>query len=218
VHGTHGLGGVALSPGPPPQPRHAVDALAQALHDEPPGTLTLVAVGPLTNLALLETMHPGALRRAQRLLVMGGAVSVPGNVTPHAEFNFHSDPIAAHIVLGAGAPVELFGLDVTTQAIMSPDWIVSLREVGTRCAQAVHAMLSGDAKRELLLHDACPVACLLEPDLFDGADHPLGVDWAPGPTEGRVHVQDGGGTSRVVTRVDAARLLDLVRERFGRLP
>ena len=222
VHGSNGLGGVVLPVEGRLETMHAVDYLADALLQEPPGTITVIAVGPLTNLAMLEVRHPGTLRRARDLLVMGGAAFRPGNVTPHAEFNFHCDPVAAHVVLQAGAPLTLFGLDVTEQAVMSPAWIASLPAAGSRSAQAAHAMLTGDARREPLLHDACPVAFAIDPSLFEGVDQALSVDWRSEGTEGRLHAvratPGAPGVARLITHVDSERMMELVRQRLARLP
>jgi len=225
VHGEDGLGGVVLPGEREPQGRHATDYLARMLLQGAPGSITLIAVGPLTNLAMVEIQHPGALRRARDVLVMGGAAFRAGNITPHAEFNFYADPVAAHVVLDAGASLTLFGLDATEQAVMSPQWIDSLAALDSRCAQAAHAMLRGYAARESLLHDACPVACVIDPSLFEGEDHALSVDWHEGSTEGRLHAVPAvpaaprrRGVARLITRVEGDRLLSLVRERVARLP
>jgi purine nucleosidase len=221
VHGDNGLGGVSLPEGRAPEALHATDFLADSLRAAP-GSITLIAIGPLTNLAVVEISHPGTLRLARDILVMGGAAFRRGNITPHAEFNFYADAIAAHVVVESGAPLSLFGLDVTEQARMSAQWIASLGELGSRCGQAAHAMLAGFAAKEPLLHDSCPVACAIEPSLFQGQRHVVSVDWHDGPTEGRLHAvrpapgQDGN--ARLVTGVDGARLLGLVRERVARLP
>jgi purine nucleosidase len=222
VHGEDGLGGVPLASMRQPEPLHATDFLARALLQHAPGSITLIAIGPLTNLAIVEIVHPGALRRAKDVLVMGGAAFRRGNVTPHAEFNFHADAAAAHVVLGSGAPLTLFALDATQQAAMSPAWIASLAALGSRCAQAAHAMLVAYAAKEPLLHDACPVACAIEPSLFHGERYALAVDWHAGPTEGRLRaVRPAGeqsGNACLITGVDGSRLLSLVRERIARLP
>src|SRR5439155_22015000 len=201
-----GLGGAVLPLQREPEARHAVDFIADTLLRAQPGTITLIAVGPLTNLALAEIKHAGVLRRARALLVMGGAAFRRGNVTPHAEFNFWADPLAAHVVVGAGAPLTVFGLDVTEQAKMSPEWIESLAELPGRSAQAAHAMLSGYKTKEHLLHDACPVAYAIEPALFEGELHRLSVDWSAGETEGRLLASpsEGGDSSGalLMRRVD----------------
>src|SRR5574341_643544 len=187
VHGEDGLGGVPLAAARSPAGEHASDFIARALLQAPPSTLTLAALGPLTNLALAEIKHPGVLQRARSLVIMGGAAFRPGNVTPCAEFNFHADALAAHTVLEAAPHIHLFGLDVTSQAAMPEQWITSLAELGTRSGRAAHAMLSAYAQLDPLLHDACPLAWLLEPQLFSGEACVVSVDWRPGLTEGQSH-------------------------------
>jgi len=225
VHGEDGLGGVALPPGRAPAAGHASDFIAHTLLSEPAATVTLVAVGPLTNLALAEIKHPGLLRRAKSLLVMGGAAFQPGNVTPCAEFNFHADPLAAHTVLEAAEQIQLFGLDVTSRASMPDAWIASLSQLDTRCGRAAYRMLQAYAQEDPLLHDACPVAWLLEPALFSGEPCAVGVDWRPGATEGQSWAwplwrspQGRPMNALVYTGVDTGRLLDLVRARLAALP
>lgn len=219
VHGEDGLGGVVLDAGSAPRPRHAVDFLARMLRDEPPGTLTLIAIGPLTNLAMVEIRDPGLLRRAKALLVMGGAAFCPGNVTPAAEFNFHADATAASVVLNAGAALTLFGLDVTSQAAMSADWIASLGRLRTRAGRAAHAMLAAYAFEDPLLHDACPVAFALAPQLFACQPLHADVERAPGPDEGRLRPDADGQGPRLTlaTSVDREGLLALVHAEIARL-
>lgn len=225
VHGEDGLGGVPLPAGRPPAAEHASDFIARTLITEPAGSVTLVAVGPLTNLALAEIKHPGVLRRARSLVVMGGAAFRPGNVTPSAEFNFYADPLAAQTVMDSGSEVHMFGLDVTSKALMSEAWIAALGELGTRAGRVAHDMLRAYAQQDPLLHDACPVAWLLEPTLFAGEPCAVTVDWRPGLTEGQSCTQRMSGrrpaeraNAMVYTHVETPRLLALVREHLGRLP
>src|SRR6476661_8435532 len=123
VHGETGLDGPDL---PPPQaepsPQHAVDFLAERVA----GT-TLVATGPLTNVALLLARHPEA--RPERIVLMGGAIA-EGNVTPAAEFNIWADPEAAHRVFTSGLDVTMVCLDVTHRALLSAAKADALREKG----------------------------------------------------------------------------------------
>ncbi|WP_044562452.1 nucleoside hydrolase, partial [Azospirillum sp. B4] len=127
VHGEDGLGGVVLGrDARPVAAEHAADALAHLLLSPSGADLTVVAMGPLTNLALAEIRHPGLLARARGIHIMGGAVHCPGNVTPAAEFNFWADPAAAHVVMTAGARLNVFPLDVTGQAAMTPAWLAGL--------------------------------------------------------------------------------------------
>ena len=226
VHGEDGLGGVDLPQQQPIETEHAVDFLVRALCNAPPNTVTLVAVGPLTNLALAEARHPGLLRRARSLLMMGGTVLHPGNVSPRAEFNFYADPAAAACVLKSVERLELYGLDVTSQVSMSPAWIESLGRLTGRCARAACAMLHAYATVDPLLHDACPVARLLEPSLFSGQPWVLQVVTEPGEDEGALRGSrlDGRAPAagetvcEVMFEVDHARLLARVAERMALLP
>jgi purine nucleosidase len=225
IHGEDGLGGVALPTGREPAESHAADYITRVLLDSAPGLVTIVAIGPLTNLAFAEIKHPGLLARAESLLVMGGAAFCPGNATPNAEFNFHADPPAVQTVLSAGANVKLFGLDVTSKAVMSGAWIESFAGMKTRCARAAHAMLCAYVVRDPKLHDACPVAYILDPDLFESEFCSVSIDCEPGATEGRLCASslsrdDPRHESRAIvfTDVDRERLLTLVQERIARLP
>lgn len=225
VHGLDGLGGVDLGAQRPVQDGHAAVRLAELLDRAPAGTIDLVATAPLTNLALCEMLAPGRLARARSVLVMGGALRVPGNITPAAEFNFHADPAAAQMVLDAGASVLLFPLDVTGQAVMPPDWIARFDGAGNACGRAAGAMLAAYARLDPLLHDACPVAWLARPELFAGADCHVQVDWRDGPTAGHARAwfgtrddAPGAPNVRAMVGLDNAGLLDLVAQAIGRLP
>ena len=225
VHGEDGLGGVALPRTRGPSDLHAADFLERTLSDADAGPVTLVAVGPLTNLALAELKRPGLLRRARAVLVMGGAAFCDGNITPSAEFNFYADALAAQTVLSSGANVSVFGLDVTRQAAMPADWIESLAALGNRCGDAARALLRSFARPNPLLHDACPIAWLLAPELFTAQRCTVAVDWRPGLTEGHLAARrlpaDGpadGGVADVFTAVQADGLRALLRERLARLP
>jgi purine nucleosidase/pyrimidine-specific ribonucleoside hydrolase len=131
VHGDDGLGGVSqlrLADGrrryPPADEALApVDAVG-CLHElirRYPGELTLIALGPLTNVALALQRDPSLMRQLAGLVVMGGAVGVPGNVTPVAEFNIYVDPEAAQQVFAAGLPLTLVGLDVTERVRLTAE-------------------------------------------------------------------------------------------------
>ena len=87
-----------------------------------PGELRLIAIGPLTNIAIALTKYPELKTLLHTILIMGGAAS-GGNVTPAAEFNIYADPDAAQIVFKSGVPIVMRGLDVTLQAVLTPeDW------------------------------------------------------------------------------------------------
>jgi inosine-uridine nucleoside N-ribohydrolase len=173
-HGDDGLGG--LDDWPPAQatlsPLGAPDFIAEATRraGEP---LTLIALGPLTNVALALARDRAALGRLARVVIMGGAVDVPGNVTPTAEFNFHVDPEAAARVLEAGLNVDLVPLDATRQALLSRTALEAAlaRRPGpfaARCAAFTEIGFRVDAARGtagMILHDPLAVAVALDPTL-----------------------------------------------------
>ena len=114
VHGATGLGTAQLPEAHTSLAGDGVEFLLSTLQARP-GEVTLVATGPLTNLAQAEARVPGVLRKARQVVIMGGAVRVPGNITPAAEFNFYADPHAARQVLASAAELVLVGLDATEQ-------------------------------------------------------------------------------------------------------
>ena len=107
----------------------AVEFLAERLEQQP-GEIDVVALGPLTNLARLHRRYQGALAKGRSLTVMGGAVGVAGNVTPHAEFNFYSDPVAAQEVVETGAPMTLVDLGACRQVWISREDVASSQGEG----------------------------------------------------------------------------------------
>ena len=223
VHGEDGLGGVVLAAARRPENEHAVNFIVRMLLGAPESTITIVAIGPLTNLALAEVMSPGVLRRSRGLSVMGGAVSCPGNITPQAEFNFYADPLAAHIVLGSGSKLDLFGLDVTSKAVMPPAWIASLAGLGGVCSQSAYQMLLAYAAMDPLLHDACPIAHLIQPELFSGSHWKLQVDCSVGPNAGHLSgsqqpMEPMNANAFVFDAVDCDGLMSLVKGRLAQLP
>lgn len=176
VHGRTGLDGVTLpEPCMPLAPRHAVDFLIDTLRSEAAGTVTLVPIGPLTNIALAFLRAPDIIARIQEIVLMGGACFEVGNITPTAEFNIHVDPEAAKLVLASGAPITMMPLDVTHKALTSRAWVEQMRAMG-RIGQAVASWTDFFERydREKYgsdgapLHDPCTIAWLLEPQLFAG--------------------------------------------------
>lgn len=168
VHGSDGLGDIEWDePTVTEDPRHAVEVMRHFLDEEP---LTIIAIGPLTNLAVLLERHPGIEQRVDRLVVMGGA-SFEGNVTPAAEFNIWADPIAAERVFSASWPITVMPLDLTHQATLNDDHLARLRslgnEVGRRCADmlepyaAFHDEWYGN--RDVIMHDAMAVYEVMDP-------------------------------------------------------
>jgi len=228
VCGPDGLAGADLpSPRRAPNPGHAVEFLVGALRAAPDAGLTLCALGPLTNLALALRLAPDVRARIRQIVLMGGALAL-GNITPAAEFNFWVDPHAAAVVLGAGVPLTLLGLDVTHQAVATPDHLAAIAGLGTATGRAVHGMLTRPRLARLgteghPLHDPCAVAYLLWPELFAGRDCFVEVETGPGPLRGRSTIDWHGrtgrpSTARVIDRVDAAGFFERLIAMLARLP
>ena len=127
VHGEDGLGGAKIEkregeewwkffPG-------SADELITKMAREESHELILIALGPLTNLALGMQRDPSGMKHLKEVIVMGGAVRTKGNITPYAEFNFFVDPLAAQRVLNCGIPLTLVPLDVTQQVALTPQWV-----------------------------------------------------------------------------------------------
>jgi purine nucleosidase len=140
VHGDNGLGGIELpTPSRGPVDRRAAELIAERVMASP-GQISLVAVGPLTNVALAARLEPLLAGNVREVVIMGGAATVPGNTTPLAEANIANDPEAASIVFHAGFPLAMVGLDVTHQVVMSPEYVEELGRSGTREGELIHAI------------------------------------------------------------------------------
>jgi purine nucleosidase len=227
ISGPDGLAGSGL---PPPASLvadgHAVDALIALVRAAPVGSVSICALGPLTNLAMALRLAPDIGPRLGQLAVMGGAVSL-GNVTPAAEFNFYVDPHAAAIVLGSGLKIALFGLDLTHQALAAPTHLERLAGMETKAARCVHGMLTrpragGMATKAHPMHDPCTVAWLLWPELFEGRDCAIEIE-TEGRQRGRSTIDWNGRTKKapaafVASKVDANALFDRIILSLARLP
>lgn len=181
VHGTDGLGNINM---PPPAGRPIEQPAAQFIVDTimaHPGQITLVPLGPLTNIALALALEPRIVQNVAGVVLMGGAATVPGNASPAAEANIINDPHAADVVFSAGWPLTMVGLDVTMQVQMTEDFITSLRTshtgdfIGRICRfyQDFHQESYGS--RELHTHDPSAIACVIDPTLFTTVRGPVRV-------------------------------------------
>jgi inosine-uridine nucleoside N-ribohydrolase len=240
VHGDDGLGGLDRLRDPDgrsryPAPALALDPLGGAelildLAGRFPHRLVVVALGPLTNLAVALERNAPRLAQVAGVVVMGGAVRVPGNVTPAAEFNFYVDPDAAAAVLGARLPLRLVPLDATRQVVLRRmDLDTRLGRGSTRIARFVrdfteHGFSSGAAHAEegIILHDPLAVGWAIDSSLAIGERHYLEVE-----TEGRLtrgmtladlrpitRDRTSPPNCEVAMRVDAPRFLTLLLDRL----
>ena len=174
-HGESGLGDLpVVEPRKGVEPGHAVDLIVDTLLGAAPASVTLVATGPLTNIATALAREPAIRRGIREIALMGGARSEGGNITASAEYNIHADPDAAQLVFGSGCTVVAFGLDATHQVRATPLRVDAIRAIGSRAALAAADLLefsnalpaNGPRGQGAPLHDPCPVAWLLRPDAF----------------------------------------------------
>lgn len=228
IHGGNGLGGVELADAAGGSAEgglaeeHGVDALIAEAHRG----RTLVAVGPLTNVAVTLIKRPETASRWRRVVIMGGGVET-GNVTPQAEFNIFTDPEAARTVLtttewpAAARPV-LFPLDATHQALLSPHWVADLAATGGEIGRITAAMLGGyetpstSQRGGKAVHDAMAVAWTIRPELFETRAARVDVVTDSGAARGRT-VADFASTeptADIVTGVDAPAFIDWLKERL----
>lgn len=146
---------------------HAAKFLAETAQKYP-HEVTLVATGPLTNVALALEHHPREMDNLAGVVLMGGALTAPGNVTPVAEYNIYADPDAAELVFNSGLNVTMVGLDITRQVFLDSRDIENLSSQG-EVAEAVVAMASYYLERfeQLPLHDPLALFAAVRPDLFE---------------------------------------------------
>ncbi|WGF88923.1 nucleoside hydrolase [Marinivivus vitaminiproducens] len=230
IHGPTGLEGADLpEPAQALQAQHAVDRIVDEVMARPSGELTLVATGPLTNLALAMVKAPEIAPRLREIVLMGGG-RLEGNVTPAAEFNIWVDPHAAAVVFNSGVPIVMFGLDVTHKALVTPERLAAIAALGTPVAKAAAGLLDFfnrfDSDRYgtpgAPLHDPCTIAYLLDPGLFGGRHCHVAIETAGQETLGTTVIDWWNALGRepnalVMVDIDADRFFDLLTGRIARL-
>ena len=224
VHGESGLDGPTWpEPDVPVEPVHAADLIVD-LVTASPGEVTLVAIGPLTNVATALRREPRLAGAVREVVLMGGAYT-RGNHTPAAEFNVFVDPEAAVEVFEAGWPLTMVGLDLTRQARVTPEVLARIAAVGSPAA-AVVAQLLRYGRRYLPpdgppLHDPCAVARVIRPGLLGCRRAFVAVEtegrWTRGMTVTDFHGRLGRPPNAdVATTIDAGGLWDLLLDALAR--
>lgn len=184
IHGDSGMDGPAQ-----PQstieldPRHAVDLIIETIMAHEPGTVTLVPTAGLTNIAMAARKEPRIVDRVKEVVLMGGGYHV-GNWSPVAEFNIIIDPEAAHIVFNAGWEVVMVGLDLTHQALATPDVVAAIDAVGTKPAKFVMELMEFFTKTYKdaqgfdypPVHDPCAVAYVIDPTVMTTQRVPVDIE------------------------------------------
>lgn len=232
VHGKTGLDGPTLpDPGIALRPRHGVDFIIETLLAHEPTSVTLCALGPLTNLAVAFVKAPEVMGRVKEIVLMGGGYFEQGNVTPAAEFNIYVDPEAADVVFTSGIPITMVPLDVTHGMLTTRARIAAFRALGNRTGTVTAEMLEFferfDEKKYGWeggpLHDPCVIAYLLKPDLFQGRMINVSIETQSELTRGATVADYWGVTDRpknvmFLRSGDADGYYRLLTERLGRLP
>ncbi len=232
VHGDTGLDGPVLpDPKVALQPQHGVDFLIETLLREPAGTITLCALGPLTNIAMAMVKSPVIIPRIKKIVLMGGAYFEVGNITPAAEFNIYVDPEAADVVMRSGVDIVMVPLDVTHQVLATPARIAAIKASGNQASIAVTQMLSFSERFDLQkygwpgapLHDPCVIAYLLDPTLFQGRHINVSIETGSELTVGMTVADYWGVTGKVknctyLRSADSDGFYKLLTERLATLP
>jgi len=227
VHGEDGMGNTN-----PPAPRgtvvdeSAAEFIVKMAHQFP-GEITLVPVGPLTNIALALRIDPEIATLIHDVVIMGGAVTVPGNMTSVSEANIYHDPHAADIVMAAGWPLTIVGLDVTEKSVMSPDYHQSLFDAGNPAVKLIERILpcyQSYFDKFLALnghtytHDPSAISYVINPELFTTKEAPVFV-----ATEGRCFGQTAADWRnqweercpvKICVDVDSDGVLALIKDRL----
>ncbi|MEU0568331.1 nucleoside hydrolase [Nonomuraea sp. NPDC005983] len=223
VHGVSGLGEAVLPPAVRPvADGHAVDFIVNTLRAAP-GEITLVATGPLTNIALAVRREPRIVEWARDFVIMGGSYT-RGNHNPAAEFNMLADPEAAAVAFDAGWTVKMLGLDVTLKAVVTRAVLDRMRPLGRLAdflvpAAGFYGTITEDSGPAI--HDACAVAYVMDPTLFGCAPAVVNVEttgtYTSGMTVTDFKVPGGRPNALVATSVDVERFWELVLGAYEKL-
>lgn len=230
THGNTGLGYAKL-PQPRAQPigQHGSDFLIEKALSSP-GEITLVAIGPLTNVALAIRKEPKFAKSLREIVIMGGAIRHEGNTTALAEFNTYVDPHAAHIVFHAGIPTTLVPLDVTYQCILTAQDVERLLKIAspitTFIKQATDFYMeyhdAWQGIRGCIINDPLALALTFAPELCDYQSLPVDVDISGGVSMGKTfadfyNYDKKPANMRVALGVRARDFIELFLERMERL-
>lgn len=223
VHGEDGLGNTLdKDPIGKAETETAVDYIINQVK-KLPHEITIISVGPLTNLALAVKKEPKIAELVKEVVIMGGAVYAPGNVTPYSEANIKADPEAAECVFSSGLPVTIVGLDVTMQTLLPNTELVNWRAIGSEAAhflanmtsfymeayESFHPGIGGCA-----LHDPLAVGVAIDPSLVETEKLNVKVTLEGEETGRTIGIPEGEPKIQVCTQVQADRFLEHFLERI----
>jgi len=214
IHGVTGLDGPVFGPlHKQAEPIHAVNYIIETLMASE-GDITLVPVGPLSNIGMAMRMEPRIIPKIQEIVLMGGAYGL-GNMSPAAEFNFLADPEAAHVVFTSGVPIVMMGLDLTNQTACTMDVIERMEAVGNKAGKMFGDIMRFTYKTQNEayglaggpVHDATCIAYLIDPNAFTLKEMYTEIDISGGPSYGR-SVCDYFGSSKKAANAKVGITLD----------
>lgn len=215
VHGKSGLDGPVFGPRKKEaEKENAVFYLIKTLM-ESDGDITIVPVGPLTNIAVALRMEPKIISKIKEIVLMGGAYGL-GNLSPAAEFNFLADPEAAHVVFTSGVKITMMGLDLTNQTIATMDIIERMEAIGNKAGKLFGDIMRYTFKSQAIngleagpVHDVTAVMYLVHPEFFQVQPAFVEIDIEHGPSYGR-SVCDMIGVLNKEANADVGIGVDLV--------
>jgi purine nucleosidase len=218
VHGDNGLGGAELPDYPAGEQELTAPEAIVAMAEEFDGDLVFVSVGPMTNLAMALSLRPRIAQQIARVVIMGGAFWVPGNVTPHAEFNAYVDPHALDQVFAADwNEIYAIGLDVTHRTALTQGMWTAIPEQVEGSAGLIRAISARTFEERtrsgFFLHDPLALAVALDPTLVTTIDHVVSVV-PDGDERGRT-IAGNRGQVKVAHAVDAERFVRIFCEATG---
>ncbi len=213
----HGPGGLSHRL-PDPSVNHVTKGAVEFLYDQltadEPGEVAVVALGPLTNIAQLLWERPFALEQAKNIIVMGGAVNAPGNVTPKAEFNIYSDPVAAEVVLASGLPITLVDLAACRQVGISREQAMGLRSdhpMGRLTLNMLQGWFRKEPSRQRFeFYDPLAMAIALEPAIATVTKVDLDVGLEENESWGETSESGGPGEITLPLEVNSTRFFGLL--------
>ena len=229
VHGKTGIDGIEIyEPELAIQDQHGVDFIIETLLAADDDSITMVPIGPLTNIGQAINRQPDILPKIREIVLMGGAMREGGNTTPCAEFNILVDPDAAKIVMRCGRPISVVPLDTSHQALVTRERIELFCGLNSTKGDAIVSMMEFFNRFDIEkygfqgapLHDPCTIAYLLKPALFKGKMCNLEVETESELTLGHTAVDFWAVTERAknvnwLYEVDADGYFALLVERIG---
>lgn len=237
VHGSDGQGNVFTVESRPehstkPIEKRAPEFIIDMVRRHP-GEITLVPLGPLTNVAMAMLLEPGFEKNLAEIVLMGGNAFVPGNATPTAEANIVNDPEAADIVFGAACPITMCGLDVTERILMTGEDLDRIAHPNTPRARYLASIVPfyRDFYRKWLkvdgiyVHDSTTISWLLHPEIFETVRYPIRVDTSNGLSRGKTWPSRGTSAGEepwqdrpavtICTGADSRKAVTYELERLG---